>query len=156
LFSGCESCLSIAGAENRRSNHSLLSKTAKTKGSDQAGSSEVVKASKSSIQLNNKLLTYFLPCSVSVNLPYHPKPAEALKRNSSQKTIEREGPANAKKPKKNKRNIADEFDRYFGNASELENWQRLCRDVGVQGDLPSMKQCRLVGRSRFTLLGSTL
>jgi hypothetical protein len=84
---------------------------------------------------------------VSVNLPYHPKLAEALELNSSQKTLEREVPANAKKPKKNKRNIADEFDRYFGNASKLENWQRLCKDVGVQGDLPSVKQCRMVSWS---------
>lgn len=42
------------------------------------------------------------------------------------------------------RNIAAEFTRYFGSASKLQNWQRLCQDIGIVGDLSSMKKCKQV------------
>ena len=44
----------------------------------------------------------------------------------------------------NSNNIAGAFNRYFGNATRLENWQRLCRDVGVKDDLPSITKCKEV------------
>src|SRR6266536_5661922 len=37
-----------------------------------------------------------------------------------------------------KRDIVGEFARYFGEESKLANWQRLCRDVGIKDDLPSV------------------
>ncbi|KAL2165125.1 hypothetical protein VTH06DRAFT_421 [Thermothelomyces fergusii] len=46
-----------------------------------------------------------------------------------------------KKKKKQARNIVQEFEAYFG-AGTLQDWQRLCRDVGLGGDLPSITQCR--------------
>ena len=45
----------------------------------------------------------------------------------------------------NRDNIAEEFDRYFGNVGKLDNWQRLCRDVGIEGNLRTVTQCRKVG-----------
>jgi hypothetical protein len=41
-------------------------------------------------------------------------------------------------------NIVDAFDRYFGNDLKLENWQRLCRDVGIDSELPSIRKCKQV------------
>ncbi|KAL2139996.1 hypothetical protein VTI28DRAFT_4426 [Corynascus sepedonium] len=43
--------------------------------------------------------------------------------------------------KKKSRRIVEEFNTYFG-AGTLQDWQRLCRDVGINGDLPSITQCR--------------
>jgi hypothetical protein len=45
--------------------------------------------------------------------------------------------------KKNRRNIAGEFDAYFG-AGTVQDWQRLCDDVGLNGNYASIKQCRNV------------
>lgn len=45
--------------------------------------------------------------------------------------------------KKKSRPIVEEFNTYFG-AGTLQDWQRLCRDVGINGDLPSITQCRKV------------
>ncbi|PBP15552.1 hypothetical protein BUE80_DR013717 [Diplocarpon rosae] len=42
-----------------------------------------------------------------------------------------------------RRNIVNEFNRYFGDESKLANWVRLCRDVGIQEDLKSITKCRL-------------
>jgi hypothetical protein len=42
------------------------------------------------------------------------------------------------------RNIVAEFDEYFGNESKLENWQRLCRDVGIEDEPRSITKCRKV------------
>ncbi|OWP00681.1 hypothetical protein B2J93_548 [Marssonina coronariae] len=42
-----------------------------------------------------------------------------------------------------RRNIAEQFKRYFGNESQLANWLRLCRDIGIQEDFKSIRQCRL-------------
>ncbi|TVY17520.1 hypothetical protein LARI1_G004668 [Lachnellula arida] len=51
-------------------------------------------------------------------------------------------PAPTRQPKKPRRNIVKEFDRYFGSPDNLENWQRLCHDVGVEDDLTSITKCR--------------
>jgi hypothetical protein len=45
---------------------------------------------------------------------------------------------------KNIKNIVREFERYFGNDTKLENWVRLCRDVGIEGELTSINKCRQV------------
>jgi hypothetical protein len=42
------------------------------------------------------------------------------------------------------KNIAREFERYFGSDTKLENWVRLCRDVGIEGELPSITKCKQV------------
>jgi hypothetical protein len=47
-------------------------------------------------------------------------------------------------PRLTRGNIVQEFDHYFGNATKLENWRRLCHDVGVADDLPSITQCKQV------------
>ncbi|CZS94890.1 hypothetical protein WAI453_013492 [Rhynchosporium graminicola] len=49
-------------------------------------------------------------------------------------------------PKLNRDNIVGEFARYFGSESKLENWQRLCSDVGIKDILTSIKQCKLALR----------
>jgi hypothetical protein len=41
-------------------------------------------------------------------------------------------------------NIVGAFDRYFGSDLKLENWQRLCRDVGIASELPSIRKCKQV------------
>ncbi|KAK3950470.1 hypothetical protein QBC32DRAFT_13963 [Pseudoneurospora amorphoporcata] len=49
--------------------------------------------------------------------------------------------------KKNKSStIAADFARYFGE-NKLENWQRLCRDIGIHQELPSITRCRKVLKS---------
>lgn len=47
-----------------------------------------------------------------------------------------------------RRGIVGEFDRYFGSVNNLENWQRLCQDVGVDGDHSSITKCREVSNIR--------
>jgi hypothetical protein len=47
-------------------------------------------------------------------------------------------------PTKPRRDIASEFNAYFGNATNLQNWQRLCHDIGLEDDLPSITSCRQV------------
>lgn len=39
--------------------------------------------------------------------------------------------------------VAEDFARYFGE-NKLENWQRLCRDIGINKELPSITRCREV------------
>jgi len=47
-------------------------------------------------------------------------------------------------PRLNRNNIVSAFNDYFGNATKLENWQRLCRDIGVDDELPSITKCKQV------------
>ncbi|KAE8449381.1 hypothetical protein EG329_008282 [Mollisiaceae sp. DMI_Dod_QoI] len=42
-----------------------------------------------------------------------------------------------------RKTIVREFERYFGDTSKLDNWQRLCGDVGLDDDLPSISKCRV-------------
>lgn len=42
------------------------------------------------------------------------------------------------------RDIVAEFAEYFGNESNLANWQEFCQDLGVEVELRSIRQCRLV------------
>jgi hypothetical protein len=41
-------------------------------------------------------------------------------------------------------NIVHAFAAYFGDESELGNWQRMCRDLGITEELNSKTQCRKV------------
>lgn len=43
--------------------------------------------------------------------------------------------------------IAEHFDDYFGEDTLLQNWQKLCRDLGLQENLPSITKCRKVSVS---------
>ena len=54
---------------------------------------------------------------------------------------------NVENPRPPRRDIAFEFSSYFGNESNLANWQRLCRDLGVTEELRSVYQCRDVSRN---------
>jgi hypothetical protein len=45
--------------------------------------------------------------------------------------------------KKKSRAVVEEFDNYFGTGT-LEDWQRLCLDIGLDGDYNSITQCRKV------------
>jgi hypothetical protein len=40
--------------------------------------------------------------------------------------------------------IVNEFDEYFGEDTKLQNWQRLCTDLGIPGPPQSITQCRKV------------
>ena len=40
--------------------------------------------------------------------------------------------------------IADKFEGYFGQDTKLENWQQLCRDLGLQGNFESITKCKKV------------
>jgi len=40
--------------------------------------------------------------------------------------------------------IVTEFARYFGSEDKLKNWQRLCRDVGIEDVPRSLKNCKQV------------
>ncbi|KAG0650621.1 hypothetical protein D0Z07_2210 [Hyphodiscus hymeniophilus] len=44
--------------------------------------------------------------------------------------------------RRGRRDIVAEFERYFGNETNLANWQRLCHDVGIAEQLRSINQCR--------------
>ncbi len=46
--------------------------------------------------------------------------------------------------KKEKRDVVKEFDDYFGDYSKLSNWQMLCRDLDIEGDLGSLTKCKNV------------
>lgn len=44
--------------------------------------------------------------------------------------------------------IDAEYDRLIGDrSSSLELWQELCRKLDLDGDLPSIRKCRMVGLS---------
>ena len=47
-------------------------------------------------------------------------------------------------PRLDKNNIVVSFNNYFGNITRLENWQKLCRDVGLDNDLSSIAKCKQV------------
>lgn len=55
--------------------------------------------------------------------------------------------------KKKPRAIVQEFDAYFG-AGSLDDWQRLCRDVGLDGDYSSITQCRKASISPLSYVSS--
>ena len=40
--------------------------------------------------------------------------------------------------------IADKFELYFGQDTKLENWQQLCRDLGIQDNFESITKCKKV------------
>ncbi|PVH79114.1 hypothetical protein DL98DRAFT_420947 [Cadophora sp. DSE1049] len=46
----------------------------------------------------------------------------------------------------NRNTVVTEFARYFGSEDKLENWQRLCRDVGIQDVPRSLAKCKLALR----------
>ncbi|KAF7956646.1 hypothetical protein EAE96_003980 [Botrytis aclada] len=47
-------------------------------------------------------------------------------------------------PPRHRPHIAGDFDRYFGNVSDLRNWQKLCADVRIAGarKMASINACR--------------
>lgn len=46
--------------------------------------------------------------------------------------------------RKNKKlSVVDKWNAYFQNG-DLEDWQRLCRDLGLADNLPSKTKCRKV------------
>ncbi|KAK1834796.1 hypothetical protein QBC39DRAFT_251641 [Podospora conica] len=45
------------------------------------------------------------------------------------------------KNKNKKTSIVTRFDTYFGSG-DLSDWQRLCKDIGLEGDFTSKTQCR--------------
>lgn len=47
-------------------------------------------------------------------------------------------------PKTPPRDIAAEFAEYFGRENDLANWQRFCRDLGIEVQLHSVRQCKAV------------
>jgi hypothetical protein len=51
-----------------------------------------------------------------------------------------------KKPVVHEPQIVVRFNKYFGKG-DLDDWQRLCRDVGLDGTMPSIVKCRAVGHT---------
>ena len=47
-------------------------------------------------------------------------------------------------PKNKKPSVVEQWRGYFGKG-DLDDWQRLCGDLGLKDDLPSKKKCRVVG-----------
>jgi hypothetical protein len=43
-----------------------------------------------------------------------------------------------------RRDIAREFENYFGNETVLANWQRLMEDLGLEDDFSSITKCKAV------------
>ncbi|KAK4461855.1 hypothetical protein QBC42DRAFT_269091 [Cladorrhinum samala] len=52
----------------------------------------------------------------------------------------------ALEPKRPK--IVDDFEKYFGKG-DLEDWQRLCDDIGLEGDFESITKCRKAIKSVY-------
>jgi hypothetical protein len=52
--------------------------------------------------------------------------------------------SNMPRKKSGNRNIVQQFDEYFGNASKVANWQMLCSDLDIEGDLSSINKCKSV------------
>jgi len=50
------------------------------------------------------------------------------------------------RPSKKGRNVVQEFNNYFGNQTKLENWQKLCNDLRLSGDISSITKCKKVSR----------
>lgn len=51
-----------------------------------------------------------------------------------------------------RKTVVGQFARYFGSEDKLDNWQRFCRDIGIEDDLKSVTQCRLVSDSPILML----
>ena len=49
---------------------------------------------------------------------------------------------------RHRRDIAREFENYFGNETVLANWQRLMEDLGLKDDFSSIKKCKTVRTHR--------
>lgn len=47
-----------------------------------------------------------------------------------------------KLPRRGRRDIVAEFSAYFGDETKLQNWQRMCQDVGIEEDLLSITKCK--------------
>ena len=59
-------------------------------------------------------------------------------------------------PPQNQQVVVERWKNYFG-AGDLEDWQRLCGDLGLDGGLPSNTQCREVRRvGAFQVLASPI
>ncbi|KAL5320296.1 hypothetical protein ACEPPN_011097 [Leptodophora sp. 'Broadleaf-Isolate-01'] len=62
----------------------------------------------------------------------------------SLKSVQTSAAVEPKLPRLTKTTVVAEFARYFGSEDKLENWQRLCRDVGIEDVPGSITKCRLV------------
>jgi hypothetical protein len=77
-------------------------------------------------------------------LPHHPKPRDQILGEPAHQPKSQKKREKQKHRKKQKRDIAVEFNDYFGDASKLVNWQRLCTDVGIEEKPSSLTACRNV------------
>lgn len=82
----------------------------------------------------------FHPAKCNIQQPAIPTTSPSVANGTTLKTYKQERKDNYQR----KQNIVGEFARYFGEETKLENWQRLCRDVGVDYSLSSVRQCRVV------------
>ncbi len=96
----------------------------------------------------------------TLSFPHHLLDKTKANLVPTAKSKSRNSPSRSKmarrKSKKKKRDIAAEFSRYFGKDTELENWQRLCGDLGLDDELPSIKKCRKVPSSQSLTSFSSL
>lgn len=107
------------------------------------------------------------PFAPEASAPTQPAEPSGKKKNNKKKTKKPAPPPpdppttpstptstpanNDKKKKPGSPSIVRRFDTYFG-AGALADWQRLCRDVGLEGEYPSKNQCRKVSLPLFPRL----
>jgi hypothetical protein len=76
-----------------------------------------------------------------------PKATEPTNGNPPPAASSQQAKPKKKRPKKNKKkfDVVDAWEKYFGvGEGGLKDWQRLCDDLGLQGDLSSKKKCKKV------------
>ena len=71
------------------------------------------------------------------------KEAKAKEDEVKKKEETKKKPEDKLKEKKKKVNIVARFTEYFGPGT-LEDWQRLCEDLSLEGEFSSKNQCRKV------------
>jgi hypothetical protein len=62
----------------------------------------------------------------------------------------------ARLPRRGRRDIIFEFNAYFGDETKLENWQRMCRDIGIEDYVPSITKCKTVKQNLLRSKRDTL
>ncbi|GKT42017.1 uncharacterized protein ColSpa_02198 [Colletotrichum spaethianum] len=87
------------------------------------------------------------PLAKTENISPKMEEVAAPKENFTPKKKNYTSQTKSEKKAENAAMFFSQWDEYFGK-SELADWQRLCRDLGLPDDLPSKTQCRKVSTLR--------
>lgn len=83
----------------------------------------------------------------NLRIAQEPNTINANNRGITLKNISKEQKKKVQKAK-NVAQVIYDWELYFGEGDGgLEDWRRLCRDLGLPGDLPSKTQCRNVSQT---------